>query len=206
MAGSDISTSGMEEIRNVLASEAKEIQDLYEKLDKNELAQIIGVMKSCTGKIILTGCGTSGTAARKIAHTLNCVECPALFLSPAEALHGGMGMIRQEDIVILITKGGQSFELEEIVKGCTWKDVTTVAVTENKDCRFARNCKMALTIRVSGEPDALGMLATASTLAVIAVFDAISIYISKDKNYTKESFLLNHPGGAVGLKLGSQIK
>lgn len=198
--------SEMDRIHEVLVHEAEEIRELYHRLDQEELQKVIQVIEHCTGKLILTGCGTSGAAARKIAHTFNCVECPALYLSPAEALHGGMGIIKENDVVFFISKGGQSFELNEMLKSCAVKGAVTVAVTEGKENTLAEKCSLTFMVKVSREPDAFGMLATASTLAVIAAFDAISIRISEKKHYTKESFLINHPNGAVGRMLNDQVR
>ena len=92
-------------IFRVLEDEAKEIRGLVDSLDQDELLQVSEAIENCRGKIVLTGCGTSGAAARKIAHTMNCVERPALFLSPAEALHGGLGVLQEEDIIFFISKG-----------------------------------------------------------------------------------------------------
>lgn len=194
-----------ERIREVLSCEAREIEKLENSLSGEQLEQVKRALLGCTGKVILTGCGTSGTAAKKISHTLNCIEIPALFLSPAEGLHGGLGAAAKEDIVILISKGGKSFEMDSILRSCNQMGVATIAVTENEDTYLARNTTMQLFVRVDREPDSFNMLATASTMAVIAVFDALAIEMAEEKNFTKEHFLRIHPGGEVGERLKSQL-
>lgn len=194
-----------ERIREVLSCEAREIEKLEDSLSGEQLEQVKRALLQCEGKVILTGCGTSGTAAKKISHTLNCIEIPALFLSPAEGLHGGLGAATKEDIVILISKGGKSFEMDSILRSCNQMGVATIAVTENEDTYLARNTTMQLFVRVEREPDSFNMLATASTMAVIAVFDALAIAMAEERNFTKEHFLRIHPGGEVGERLKSQL-
>lgn len=194
-----------ERIREVLSCEAREIEKLEDSLSGEQLEQVKRALLQCEGKVILTGCGTSGTAAKKISHTLNCIEIPALFLSPAEGLHGGLGAATKEDIVILISKGGKSFEMDSILRSCNQMGVVTIAVTENEDTYLARNTTMQLFVRVEREPDSFNMLATASTMAVIAVFDALAIAMAEERNFTKEHFLRIHPGGEVGERLKSQL-
>ena len=193
-------------IKQVLSQEAEEIEKLQKKLDDNVLLAVINLLEKCQGKIILSGCGTSGVAAEKIAHTLSCVEIPAMFLSPAKALHGGMGVVQKDDILILVSKGGHTEELDKMCNACARKKAKIVAVTENESCFLAQNSDVVLTVRVDREPDEFGMLATASTLSVIAVFDAIAIAIAEDKKYTKKEFLLILPGGEVGEKLELDVQ
>lgn len=192
-------------IREVISCEAKEIEKLSDSLSGEQLEQVKKALMECSGKIILTGCGTSGTAAKKISHTLNCIEVPAMFLSPAEGLHGGMGAATEKDLVILISKGGRSSEMDSILKACNQIGTTTIAVTENENTYLAQNATMRLLVKVEREPDSFNMLATASTMAVIAVFDALAIEIAEEKNFSKEHFLRIHPGGEVGERLKSQL-
>lgn len=192
-------------IKEVLSCEAREIEKLENSLSGEQLEQVKHALMQCRGKVILTGCGTSGTAAEKISHTLNCVEIPAFFLSPAEGLHGGLGAATKEDLVVLISKGGKSFELDNILRACNQMGTVTVAVTENEDTYLARNTTMQLFVKVEREPDSYNMLATASTMAVIAVFDALAIEIAEERNFTKEHFLRIHPGGEVGERLKKQL-
>lgn len=193
-------------VQDVLQKEAKGIEDLIHSIDADALEKLIGLLEDCKGKIITTGCGTSGTAARKIAHTLNCIECPAFFLSPSEALHGGLGVVQSEDIVIFFSKGGHTEELEIMADACMKKNATVIAVTEAADCSLAKKSGLLFQIKTEKEPDAFNMLATASTLNVIAVFDAVAITIANRKGYKKEQFLLIHPGGAVGERLVMQVQ
>lgn len=191
----------LKNIEFVLSSESREIGNLTTTLNEDSLCQVIEVLENCRGKIITCGCGTSGAAGEKIAHTLSCIEMPSLFLSPAEANHGGMGVIQKGDVLILISKGGHTEELEKIVVAAGKKGAATICVTENEESFLAKHSDIILKIKVSKEPDPFNMLATASTLSVISTFDAIAITIAQDKGFKKEDFLLIHPGGEVGEKL-----
>lgn len=193
-------------IHDTLAMESGALLEARDSLDGNALLNVLNAIRDCKGKVILSGCGTSGEAAKKIAHTLCCIECSALFLSPSAALHGGMGVLKKGDVAILISKGGQTGEINGMLDSLRRKQVTIIGVTENAESELARQSDIFLKIRVSREPDDFNMLATSSTLAVIAVFDAIAIAITRVRGYSKEEFAVIHPGGAVGVKLADDTK
>jgi KpsF/GutQ family protein len=159
------------------------------------------MLAECKGKIITSGAGTSAAAARKIAHSLSCVERPSLFLSPADAVHGGLGVVQPGDVAILISKGGGTKELLALVPALETKQVAIIGVTENGESPLARASDLLLKVRVEKEADEFNMLATTSTMAVIAVFDAVAIALMQYTGYTREQFAVIHPGGAVGERL-----
>lgn len=193
-----------ESVSDTLKAESDIISYLNTSIDFSQLEKLAQLIADCSGKVILSGCGTSGTACKKIVHTLNCVEQPSYFLSPAEALHGGLGTLAENDILILVTKGGRTEELDQIFIAAKQKRVKIVAITENEGSMLARRADLFLKVKVEREPDDFNMLATGSTLAVISLFDAISIYIMRKQKYNKEQFLLNHPGGDVGKRLANR--
>lgn len=197
--------SRKQSIRNTLEIESKALLDLISNLDEGAIDQVIEGMLACKGKIITSGCGTSGEAAKKISHTLSCVECPSLFLAPSDASHGGMGVVQKEDMVVLISKGGGSEEIVSMIPIVKAKRALVVGVTENPDSPLAKESDIFLQIKVTKEADIFDMLATSSIIALIGVFDAIAIVLMKEKQYSKEQFALIHPSGAVGAKLKSQI-
>lgn len=189
------------EVRRCLRMEAESVQKLSDDIDEDTVIKAAKLIQNCKGKIILSGCGTSAMAAKKIAHSLNCIECPALFLTPSDAVHGGLGVVQAEDIVILISKGGNTSELVKLVNACKKKRAFLIAVSENPESGLAAEADLYLKIKVDREPCRFNMLATASTMAVIAVFDAVCIALMQMKEYKKEQFALIHPGGAVGERL-----
>lgn len=194
-----------ESVTDTWRAEALIVASLEETVDRERLQLLMNKILDCKGKVFTTGCGTSGTAAIKIAHTLSCVECPALFMDPAEALHGGLGAVTTADIVILLSKGGHSEEMDLILKSCKEKGTFTVSVTENENSTLARESNLFLKVKAQKEPDDFNMLATGSTMAAIAVFDALTIAITRIRGYEKEAFLRNHPGGQVGKQLLAEL-
>lgn len=194
-------------IERVLCMESDAVRSLTESLDyaaANEVLRILCNVKNSGHKVITAGCGTSGAAAKKIAHTLNVVEIPAFFCAPGDSVHGGMGAIQDGDVVILISKGGNSKEILNYLPVCKVKGARIIGVTENENSTLAKNCDVLLKVCVSREPDRWGYVATSSTMAVIAVFDALAITSIDYTGFSSHQFLLIHPGGAVGEKLSHQ--
>ena len=194
----------MAEIQRTIKIEAAFILKLNEILDAEAVIATVKAIAACKGRIVLTGCGTSACAARKAAHSLCCIERPALFLSPSDAVHGGLGVLQPDDILILISKGGNTSELAAMIPTCKTKGAMLIGVTENRESEIARCADIVLIVSVDQEPCRFNMLATASTLAVIAVFDAICIALMKATGFSKEQFLVIHPGGAVGMRLQNE--
>ena len=196
----------LSEINRCLTMEAESIARLRQTLEQEAVLAVAKALMNCKGKVILSGCGTSAMAARKIAHSLSCIEIPALFLSPADAVHGALGVLQQEDILILISKGGNTQELVNLIPACKTKGALLIGVSENPESVIARQADIYLKVKVAQEPCRFNMLATASTLAVIATFDAICIALMQMTGYTREQFAVIHPGGAVGERLLNKLK
>ena len=195
----------IEEIRNSIENtwkiEADEINRLHEYVDKDILCELVERIGNCKGKIVITACGTSAAVAKKIVHSLSVISIPAVFLVPSDAVHGSLGLINKDDIVIFISKGGNTKELSNFISNVRQKGSYIVTVSENKDSDLGKDADMFVKVKINREPDEFNMLATASSVAVIAVFDAVCIALMKYKNFTKESFAVNHPHGAVGERL-----
>lgn len=196
----------LSEINRCLTMEAESIAQLRQSLEQEAVLAAAKALMNCKGKVILSGCGTSAMAARKVAHSLSCIEIPALFLSPADAVHGALGVLQREDILILISKGGNTQELVNLIPACKTKDALLIGVSENPESVIARQADIYLKVKVEQEPCRFNMLATASTLALIATFDAICIALMQMTGYTREQFAVIHPGGAVGERLLNKRK
>ena len=196
----------LSEIRRSIAIEAESIRRLADDMNEESVLKTAKALQNCKGKVILSACGTSAMAARKIAHSLNCIEIPALFLSPADAVHGGLGVLQEEDILILITKGGNTKELVNLIPACKIKKAFLIGVSENPESTVATEADIYLKVKVEKEPCRFNMLATASTLAVISMFDSICIALMQMTGYTREQFAVIHPGGAVGERLLNNLK
>lgn len=190
-----------ESVVHTLQCESDIVSDLIKTVSEEQVEQVVQALVNCKGKVIISGCGTSGVAAQKIEHTLSCVDCPALFLSPSNALHGGMGVVQKDDVLILLSKGGHTRELDDMVAPCKERGALLVVVTENEESYMAKESDILLKIKVDKEPDDYNVLATGSIIGTIAVFDAIAIVISRLKGFSREGFLKIHPGGDVGKRL-----
>lgn len=188
-------------MKNTWAIESQSISNLANYVSKDAIMQVVKLIGDCKGRIIVSGCGTSAAAARKIAHSLCCIERPACYLNPADAVHGALGLLQEDDIFILISKGGNTGEIVSMIPACKQKRAKLIGVTENPSSILGRESDIVLNIKVEKEPCPFNMLATASTLAVIATFDAICIALMFYTNYTREQFAIIHPKGAVGERL-----
>ncbi len=195
-----------ERARHTWSVAAIELSRLERSVDRSAFERLVELLAGCTGRIAVAGVGTSGAAAHKIAHSLSCIERPAFFLSPADAVHGGLGAVQPGDVAILISKGGGTREIVALVPSLRAKRVSVVAVTENEGSALAQASDLVVRVRIEREADAFNMLATTSTMAVVAVFDAACIALMAVTGYSREQFAVIHPSGAVGERLLSGAK
>lgn len=192
------------EVSRTLEIEASSIHNLLSSLDMDIVDKVIRLLGDCKGRIIISGCGTSAMAAKKAVHSLNCIERPAIFLTPSDAVHGGLGVLQPDDILILISKGGGTKELIQLIPACKTKKAVLIGVTENPESVIGKESDIILNVKVEKEPCRFNMLATASTLAVISLFDSMCIALMQYTHYTKEQFAVIHPNGAVGKRLSRE--
>ena len=130
---------------------------------------------------------------------------PSFFLSPADSVHGGLGAVQRNDIVIAISKGGNTQEIVNVIPSLKKKEVKLIGVTENENSILGKECNLLLKVKIEREADEFNMLATSSTIAVISLFDAIAVSLMKYTDYTKEQFAIIHPGGVVGERLLKEV-
>lgn len=171
-------------------------------LDRAELMRAVEVLAQ-TERIAASGCGHSGIACRHFAHLMCCIGRPARFLSPSEALHGGMGFFKPGDAFVWASRGGKTDELVPIVDTCRAFGVTVIGVTENLESPLARKSDILLAFSVTKECDRENCQGTTSFALTCAVFDALQTALIEYTGFTKETFALIHPGGAVGKRLNS---
>jgi D-arabinose 5-phosphate isomerase GutQ len=194
---------------DVLAAEAKAIEDLQNKLNfevMDRVVELLLTVKKENRRIITSGCGTSGQVAKKVAHSLTCIGLPASFLSPADSAHGGLNRIQTGDIVVLFAKGGNTQELQSYYPVCLKRSAVVIGVTNNQDSFLAKKSDIVLLIDSGEEPDMWKMMPASSIVAAIALWDAIIFTVMRYNGFTKEEFLLVHPGGATGAKLSQNIQ
>lgn len=174
---------------------------LGQHLTAEQWDALLGELRGCKGKIVVTGVGTSGIAARKIAHMLACVERPAIYLNATDAAHGDLGFLRAGDLMIMLSRGGNSDELTRLLPGLAARQVPLISVTENRGSAIAQAARLVISTGVRREVDPLNMLATTSIILVLAIFDAACACLMSESGYTKETLLAVHPGGDVGVTL-----
>ncbi|WP_337038587.1 MULTISPECIES: SIS domain-containing protein [Pseudescherichia] len=177
---------------------------LGQHLSEPQWEALLAELRGCKGKIVVTGVGTSGIAARKIAHMLACVERPAIYLNATDAAHGDLGFLRADDLMIMLSRGGNSDELTRLLPGLAARSVPLVSVTENADSAIAHASRLVISTGVQREIDPLNMLATTSIVLALAIFDAACACLMSESGYSKESLLAVHPGGDVGVTLRSE--
>ena len=193
-------------IEYVINSESKELKKISESLDYRVVEKLTHIIQNVRGNVFVTGCGTSAMAAKKIVHTMQVVNRRFFYLNPSDAVHGALGAVNDSDVVIVISKGGNTKELCSFIENIRIKKAYLVYVGENENSNICKAADLFLKVKIEKEPDTYDMLATASTLAVISIFDAIAIYLEKNSNFSQKIFLENHPSGAVGDRLSKIIE
>lgn len=195
-----MSLKALDLAKNVLDLEAQAILSLKDRVGDNFLKAAELITES-HGKLILTGIGKSGQIARKIAATFSSTGTPAIFLHPAESSHGDLGLLVKGDIVIAISYGGETPELLPILKACSRRNTTLIALTGNLKSTLAQAAQVALDISVAKEACPLELAPTASSTATLAMGDALAMVVMNNKGFKPEDFADNHPGGSLGFKL-----
>jgi arabinose-5-phosphate isomerase len=185
--------------RRVLVTEAEAIAGLVDRLDDAFDRAVAGILE-CRGRVVWTGMGKSGIICRKLAATMSSTGTPALFLHPAEAIHGDLGMVAAGDLVMAISNSGATEELIRLVELLRRLGVTLVSITSQPTSALARESDVHLDLGVRAEACPLGLAPTASTTASLALGDAICLAVSKMKGFREEDFARLHPGGKLGRK------
>lgn len=191
---------GLRRAKEAFEIEAQCLAQGYSYLDENEFARAVAVLAKAD-RIAASGCGHSGIACRHFAHLMCCIDLPACFISPSEAVHGATGYIHKGDVLLLASRGGKTSELLPILRICKEKGATVIAVTENKTSPLALNSDIVLTMHVNKETDKYNCQGTTSFTALCVIFDALQSALIEETDYKNEQFALNHPGGAVGERL-----
>ena len=192
-----------EQVKRAFEIESETILATAKAVDPKEFARAVDAL-SAAPRIAATGCGHSGIAARHFAHLLCCVERPARFLSPAEAVHGGVGFLQKGDVLVWASRGGKTDELTPILKIAKEKGATVIGVTENLEAPLSKASDILLAIRVTRECDPDNCQGTASFAATNVMFDALQTAIIEKTGFSANEFAVIHPGGAVGKRLNRQ--
>lgn len=186
--------------REILGAEAEAIRRLIRKVDYR-FEKALRMMAECKGRVIVTGMGKPGFIGRKIAATLASTGTPSLFLHPAEAVHGDIGTVKDEDVVIAISNSGETEEIVKLLTPLKKIGVPIIAMTSSLKSPLALNADVTLDLGVDREACPLNLAPSASTTAALAMGDALALSLLKIKGFRTEDFALFHPGGSLGRKL-----
>jgi arabinose-5-phosphate isomerase len=181
----------------VLRVEAEGILGLLPRLDERFL-NALNLLNDCKGRVVVTGIGKSGIVARKVAATLASVGTPALFLHPAEGVHGDIGMVTRGDVVLAISNSGETDEVLTILPAIKRLGVPLIVLTGSPDSTIARSADVVLDVSVAEEACPMALVPTSSTTASLAMGDALAVSLLELRGIAPEDFALFHPGGALG--------
>ena len=170
---------------------------MLENLDHEAFGRAVDVLARVP-RIMTCASGSSGIAAKKFAHSLCCIERGAMFMPPCEAVHGGLGGLKREDAMVMVSRGGKTAELLPIIDVCRKKGASLIAVTEKPESPLGKAADIVLRLHIDRESDKFNFMATSSYIATVALFDALLAALIEETGYTREMFGLIHPGGAVG--------
>ncbi len=169
-------------------------------IDKRAFAKAVEVLADAD-RIAASGCGHSGIACRHFAHLMCCIERPARFISPSDALHGGSGFLKKGDVTVLASRGGKTAELLPIIGICRSKGVTIICITEDPESPLACGADIVIRMHVERETDTHNCQGTTSFIVLSAIFDSLQAAIIEEIGFRSDQFAVIHPGGAVGERL-----
>ena len=195
----------IEKGKEVIRIEAESVANLIERVGI-DFAEAVEIIYKSKGRVILTGMGKSGLIARKIVATMNSTGTAAIYLHPTDALHGDLGMVRKEDVVIIISKSGTTDELARLFPMFKRLGVNIIAMSGNKDSDLAVDSDIFLDISVKEEACPHDLAPTSSTTATLAMGDALSVALLEKRDFTVDDFAFLHPGGSLGKRLSLKIE
>ncbi len=186
--------------RKVLETEAAAILALVTRLDAR-FSCAVDLLRHCRGRVILTGMGKSGIICRKISATLTSTGTPSLFLHPAEAIHGDLGAIQRDDVVVALSYSGETDELLRLLEAIRRIGAKLIAITGGPKSSLAQAADVALDCSVAEEACPMNLVPTASTTAALAIGDALAMTLLVEKGFRQDDFASLHPGGKIGKRL-----
>ncbi len=191
--------------KEVIRIESNAVKNLESRINE-KFAKAVEVILNTKGRVIISGVGKSGIIARKIVATMNSTGTPALFMHPSDAIHGDLGMVRMDDVVILISKSGSTPEIVRIFPVLRRIGTKIIALVGNLKSFLANEADIVLDVSVDEEACPYDLAPTSSTTATLVMGDALAIALLKAKNFTKEQFAFYHPGGTLGKRLTLKVE
>ena len=195
----------IEAARAAYEIESECIKEMIAYFNEESFSEAITLLKNAQ-RIGASGCGHSGIICQHFVHLMNCIEQPAKFISPAEAVHGGTGFLKKDDVMVFASRGGKTAELLPIMNICKQKGVKIITITENLMSPLALGADVVLKQYVNRETDKYNSQGTTSSTALCMIFHALQTALIEETDYQNEQFALIHPGGAVGERLNKKQK
>lgn len=193
-------------VRELLRLEATAIERAAERLDNRSVEQAMELLSCCDGKTIVTGVGKSGVIAQKIAQTLTSTGTVAIFVHPSDALHGGLGIVAENDVVIALSNSGETDEILSILPALRSRGAKLISIVGNTASTLARQSDVVLDASVDKEACPLNLAPTTSTTVALAIGDALAMTLMEVKGLSAEDFAANHPAGRLGKRLTVRVK
>ena len=186
--------------KEVIRIEANSVSQIVERIDDKFESAVQAIME-CDGRLIIMGMGKSGLISQKIASTMASTGTPSHFVSPAEATHGDLGMIKKEDVLLIVSNSGETMELIQLLPSIKRKGVLIIGLIGKKNSSLAREADISLDTSVEKEACTLDLAPTASTTATLAMGDALAVSLLEVRGFNKTDFAELHPGGMLGKRL-----
>ena len=188
---------------NAFRTESDSLMATAQALDTEKFGEAVELLARAE-RIGSSGCGHSGIACRHFAHLMCCIERPARFISPSEAVHGALGFMQNGDVMVLVSRGGNTDELLPIADICRSKGVSIIVITEKADSALAKKADVVLLMKITRECDRYNCQGTTSFAVTSAIFDALQTAVIEYTGFKNEKFAVIHPGGAVGKRLNNK--
>ncbi len=197
-------TSILQRARKVIRDEIDALSSMSERLNA-KFEEAVGIISKAGGRLVIVGMGKSGIVGRKIAATMASTGTPAFFVHPGEAFHGDLGMIKSDDVVLLISNSGETEELLRLIPFLQYQENRVIAMTGKIDSTLARNANVVLDVGVEREACSNNLAPTSSTTATLVMGDALAVTLSEAKGFQPEDFARFHPGGSLGRRLLTRV-
>jgi len=191
--------------REVIQIEAEAVQGLLDRLDEN-FVRAVKMMLACRGRVVVTGIGKSGLVGRKIVATLTSTGTPAIFLHPVEGLHGDLGMVTAQDVLMAISNSGETAEIINLLPSVKKIGAKIISLTGGLTSTLARDSQIVIDVGVEREACPLGLAPTSSTTATLVIGDALAVALMRQRKFGEKDYALLHPGGSLGERLNLRVK
>ena len=195
-----MTSEALKQAKNAYLIESECIKNMLDYFDEESFSKAVELLKKAE-RIGAAGCGHSGIICQHFCHLMCCIERPARFISPAEAVHGGTGFLQEGDVMVFASRGGKTKELLPIIDICKKKNVSIIAITENMESPLATEADVVIKQYVNRETDKYNCQGTTSSTSLAVIFHVLQTALIEETGFKNEQFAAIHPGGAVGERL-----